>query len=109
VNGKHSLNNGTLVRSTVIFKALSNPTRLKIALILSRGDRTVSDLADALGVKQCIVSQQLGLLRMNGIVRGVNDKGHVRYSLIDRMVTGLIRDLDRCKTDEPDSIHEKSK
>ena len=42
--------------------------RIKILEILVRGDRSVQELQDALGLEQPIVSQQLAVLRNRGIV-----------------------------------------
>jgi ArsR family transcriptional regulator len=45
------------------FRALGHPIRIHILKILVRGDRTVQELQEALGLDQPIVSQQLAVLR----------------------------------------------
>jgi DNA-binding transcriptional ArsR family regulator len=51
------------------FKALAHPTRIRILEILVRGERTVHELQETLGLDQPSVSQQLAVLRAKNIVR----------------------------------------
>ena len=50
------------------FRALSHPVRIKILEILISGDRSVQELQEALKLDQPVVSQQLAVLRNQGIV-----------------------------------------
>ena len=50
------------------FRALAHPTRIRMLEILVRGGRTVQELQEALALDQPIVSQQLAVLRNQGIV-----------------------------------------
>lgn len=50
------------------FKALSDPTRIKIVLTLLEGERNVSDLMEILGIPQTNVSNHLGCLRWYGFI-----------------------------------------
>ena len=50
------------------FKALAHPIRIHILEILVRGERSVHELQEALGVDQPTVSQQLAMLRAKNIV-----------------------------------------
>jgi DNA-binding transcriptional ArsR family regulator len=72
------------------FRALAHPTRIRILEILSRGGRTVQELQDALRVDQPVVSQQLAVLRHQGIVTAQKTGPSVRYSLRDPLVTDLL-------------------
>ena len=65
------------------FKALGDPTRLRIMALLFKGERTVGDLADHLVVSQSAVSHQLRLLRNLDIVRHRKDGREVYYALAD--------------------------
>jgi DNA-binding transcriptional ArsR family regulator len=65
------------------FKALGDPTRLRIMGLLFDGERTVGDLADHLAVSQSAVSHQLRLLRNLDIVRHRKDGREVYYALAD--------------------------
>ncbi len=65
------------------FKALGDPTRLRIMALLFNGERTVGDLAGHLAVSQSAVSHQLRLLRNLDIVRHRKDGREVYYALAD--------------------------
>jgi DNA-binding transcriptional ArsR family regulator len=54
-----------------VFKALGDPVRLEITLLLAQRPRTVKELQDALGQNQGLVSHHLRLLREQGIVTSV--------------------------------------
>ncbi len=77
-----------------LFKALSDPTRLRLVKLLSEqapGEcpsecnghtfLCVNALAHRLGVTQSAVSQHLRVLRQAGLVRGVRHGPFVHYSL----------------------------
>jgi ArsR family transcriptional regulator len=68
---------------TEIFKALSDPTRLRLVKLLSAsgGALCVNALADRLEVSQSAVSQHLRVLRQAGLVRGERRGYYVHYSL----------------------------
>lgn len=77
-----------------LFKALSDPTRLRLVKLLSeqapgecpgecngRGFLCVNALAHRLGVTQSAVSQHLRVLRQAGLVHGVRRGPFMHYSL----------------------------
>lgn len=66
-----------------MFKALSDPTRLKLVVLLTEheGALCVNALAGNLGVTQSAVSQHLRILRQAGLVKGDRRGYHVHYSL----------------------------
>ena len=72
------------------FRALAHPTRIRLLEILVRGSRTVQELQDALTLDQPIVSQQLAVLRNQGIVSAKKEGLAVRYALRDRLVGELL-------------------
>jgi DNA-binding transcriptional ArsR family regulator len=55
-------------RQTALFQTLADPTRLAIFEHLSRGESTVSSLANRLPISQPAVSQHLAVLRRCGLV-----------------------------------------
>ena len=71
------------------FKALAHPTRIRILEILVRGERTVYELQETLGLDQPSVSQQLAVLRAKNIVSARKEGTAVRYAVRD----ALLRDL----------------
>jgi DNA-binding transcriptional ArsR family regulator len=58
--------------------------------ILVGGRRTVQELQEELGLDQPIVSQQLAVLRNQGIVSAQKEGLSVRYALRDPLVTALL-------------------
>ena len=52
-----------------VFKALSEPARLRIVVALSDECRPVSDVVTLTGLPQPLVSHHLRILRENGIAR----------------------------------------
>ena len=72
------------------FRALAHPTRIRILEILVRGGRTVQELQDSLALEQPIVSQQLAVLRNQGIVSAQKDGLAVRYMIRDALVGELL-------------------
>ena len=60
------------------FRALAHPVRIRILELLVRGERSVQELQEALGVDQPVVSQQLAVLRATNIVSGKKE-GQRRY------------------------------
>jgi ArsR family transcriptional regulator len=72
------------------FRALAHPTRIRMLEILVRGGRTVQELQEALTLDQPIVSQQLAVLRNQGIVSAQKEGLSVRYMLRDPLVGELL-------------------
>jgi DNA-binding transcriptional ArsR family regulator len=78
-----------VARLAETFKALSDPTRLRLIAALREAEVCVGDLARALGLEQSAVSHQLRLLRALQIVRARKVGRHVYYALDDDHVRGL--------------------
>jgi|SRR5688500_12750112 DNA-binding transcriptional ArsR family regulator len=72
------------------FRALAHPTRIRMLEILVRGGRTVQELQEQLALDQPIVSQQLAVLRHQGIVSTQKEGLSVRYALRDPLVGALL-------------------
>ena len=72
------------------FRALAHPVRIRILEILVRGDRSVHELQETLGVDQPVVSQQLAVLRATNIVSGKKEGVRVRYMVRDPLVGKLL-------------------
>lgn len=73
-----------------IFAALSDPTRLRILVALSREDLCVCDLAAVTGVSSSAVSHQLRVLRDRRLVSFARDGKRAVYSLADEHVASLL-------------------
>jgi DNA-binding transcriptional ArsR family regulator len=72
------------------FRVLAHPIRIKILEILVRGNRTVQELQEALELDQPVVSQQLAVLRNQGIVTAQKQGLSVRYALRDPAIGDLL-------------------
>lgn len=74
-----------------MLKALGHPLRLRIAAILDQEPTNVGTMAERLGAPQAIVSQQLRILRMGGLVAVTRTGGQAVYRLIRPEVGKLLR------------------
>jgi ArsR family transcriptional regulator len=72
------------------FKALSHPLRIRVLELLAEGERTVSELQEALEVEQSSLSQQLGVLRRAGFVVSRREGSRVTYALADERTGELL-------------------
>ena len=74
---------------SAVFKALCDPTRLRLISLLVRQEFCVGDLATAIEVSQSVVSHQLRDMRQMGWVRNRREGRHVFYALDDEHVRDL--------------------
>src|SRR5215217_5769765 len=72
------------------FRALAHPTRIRILETLVRRERTVQELQEALALDQPVVSQQLAVLRHQGIVSARKEGASVCYALRDPLMGSLL-------------------
>lgn len=75
-----------------IFKALGDPSRLKIIYILSKSPLCVCDIADVLDMTQSLVSHHLRTLRNLNLVKFKKQGKQVIYSLDDEHVMRLLKE-----------------
>ena len=73
------------------FKALSDPTRVRIIAALINRELCVHDLAEALDMSHSAISHQLGTLREMRLVRFTKEGRHVYYALDDDHIHSLFR------------------
>jgi DNA-binding transcriptional ArsR family regulator len=83
----------TATEVSELMKSLGNPKRLLILCQLVEGEKSVSELARLTGMKEPAVSQQLALLRKDGIVAPRRDGQNVLYDLVRPDVRKLIEFL----------------
>ncbi len=74
-----------------IFKALADPTRVRMLYALLRAELCVGDLAAVLGMTESAISHQLRLLRALRIVRSRREGKLIFYALDDEHVTRLFQ------------------
>lgn len=88
---KALLKDETILGLTETFKVLSDPTRLRIVLALSREEMCVLDIAGLLGVTESAISHQLRMLKTLRLVKHRKEGKMVFYSLDDEHIEDLIR------------------
>jgi DNA-binding transcriptional ArsR family regulator len=80
----------TAPRVSELMKVLSNEHRLMILCQLAEGEKSVGELAELLNVRQAALSQQLALLRKDGMVNTRRQAQNVFYSLAREDVRSLM-------------------
>lgn len=78
-----------------MIKSLGHPLRLRLLTALQDRERTVSELQNITGSTQAMVSQQLAVLRGNGVVTARREGPWVRYTISDdraRRILGCLED-----------------
>lgn len=78
-----------------MLKALGNQDRLMLLCELARGERCVGQLEENLAIRQPTLSQQLGVLRTEGLVCGRRDGKHIYYRVADPQALRLLRSLEQ--------------
>jgi DNA-binding transcriptional ArsR family regulator len=72
-------------------KALSDPNRLHLLLLLAEGPHTVRELTDAAGMSQTLVSHHLAPLREQGLVTSTPRGRSNVYSLCCEALAGPVK------------------
>ena len=80
-----------------VFKALGDPTRLKIIKMLSQCEKCVCEIIPATGKSQPTTSAHLKILHEAGLVKSRKEGLSVYYRLADDSVNGLIKAADKLK------------
>ncbi len=73
-----------------LFKAFSEPIRIKILLAMLHSEICVQNLAVLLDVSQPRVSNQLKLLKLNKLVKSRKEKNNIYYSLNDKHIQDIL-------------------
>lgn len=83
----------TAGQATAMLRALANEDRLLLLCQLTQGERCVSDLEALLDIHQPTLSQQLGVLRNEGLVATRREGKHIYYRVSDPTVLALLKTL----------------
>jgi ArsR family transcriptional regulator len=83
----------TLERVAPIIRNAAHPMRLRILDYLQReGEpRSVTQIVEACNAPQAIVSQQLRILKDQGILLAKREKTHILYDIANRSVLQLLQ------------------
>lgn len=73
-----------------LFKLVSDYTRVRIVVLLTKGALSVNEIAEALDMSQSAISHQLRLLKAGKLVRAQRDGKQMIYQLDDDHVKILI-------------------
>ncbi len=90
----------TAERVSDLMKVLSHRNRLLVLCQLAEGEKSVGELARLLGVREAAMSQQLGLLRRDGLVQARRQGHTVFYALARDDVRRLMEFLYATYCDE---------
>ena len=76
-------------------KVLANEERLILLCQLSQGEASVGELEELLGIRQPTLSQQLGVLRSEGVVATRREGKYIFYSVADPRLLEILAVLYR--------------
>ena len=85
------LNARTVEALAETFRALGDPTRVRIVDALSSGELCVCDIAEQAGISESAVSHQLRLLRGMRLVRPRRAGRQVYYAIDDHHILELLK------------------
>jgi DNA-binding transcriptional ArsR family regulator len=82
-------------QAVAALKVLANESRLLLLCQLSQGEMCVSELEEALDIHQPTLSQQLGVLRTEGVVGTRRQGKNIYYSVADPALLQILAVLHR--------------
>ncbi|MBO8160440.1 MAG: winged helix-turn-helix transcriptional regulator [Thermosipho sp. (in: Bacteria)] len=84
------MDNISTIELAKFFKILSDPTRLKILLILAKKECNVTELQTLIGTSQSTISHQLKILKQTNLVKYSKSGTQVFYQLCDKNIKTII-------------------
>lgn len=85
-----------LERASRVIRVVGHPLRLRLLELLEGEERNVTDLVQASGVGQAMVSQQLKILRAEGVVGDRRDGARVFYRITEPKVSKILDCIREC-------------
>ncbi len=82
-------------QAVAALKLLANEDRMLLLCQLSQGEMCVSELEEHLGIRQPTLSQQLGVLRTEGVVSTRRQGKNIYYSVADTAMLEIVAVLYR--------------
>ncbi len=82
--------NSELELKSNVFKALSDPTRLKILYLLEHGELCVCEIMAVLEIPQSTISHHLNVLKNVGLLKSQKDGIWIQYSVNYSTITEMI-------------------
>ena len=74
-----------------VCKTMANPVRMEIIYALKEGDKTVSELVEAMGLNKSNVSQHLAILKSAEVVDARRDGQNIFYSIANEKILEACR------------------
>ena len=86
-----------------LLKVLANPDRLLLLCQLINGEHSVGELQATLGIVQPTLSQQLGVLRREGLVATRREGKQIHYRIVSPAALAVIHTLYQqfCTEEQP--------
>ena len=79
--------------ATGMLRVLANPDRLLLLCQLSQGEMSVGELEAVVGIQQPTLSQQLAVLRIQGLVQTRREGKQIHYCVKDPKVLAILSSL----------------
>jgi ArsR family transcriptional regulator, lead/cadmium/zinc/bismuth-responsive transcriptional repressor len=87
---------GVLARASRVIRVVGHPLRLRLLELLEGDERNVTDLVQATGLAQATVSQQLKILRAEGVVGDRREGARVFYRITEPKVSRILDCIREC-------------
>jgi len=81
------------LKASRLMKVLSNPDRMLLLCQLAEAEKRVGELESLLGIVQPTLSQQLGVLRDEGLVSTRREGKHIYYRIDSPQALAVMRVL----------------
>lgn len=88
-----------------IFKAISDETRLKVLIILSRKRICAKGIAKHLGISEAAVSQHIKILKEAGIIVGEKVGYYVYYELQEEILSEIMKFIEQINNDHANNAY----
>lgn len=95
-----AIDSTVLERASRVIRVLGHPLRLRLLELLEAGERNVTELVHATGVSQAMVSQQLRILRAEGVVDDRREGPRVFYRITEPKVSRILDCIRECDLPE---------
>ena len=86
-----------ILQASRVMKTLGHPTRLEIGKYLRKGERSVAEIQNYLGLIQPLTSQHLRLMHRRGIVRFRREGTTLYYSIADHFIHKVLACVAECE------------
>ncbi len=84
-----------LLSAAECLRAIAHPVRLRIIHLLTHGDYTVGELAEACDIPSAMTSEHLRLMQHSGLLASERQGRKVFYKVCEPFVSNLLKCLDK--------------